>query len=167
MLATARHRGENITDYFDAAHPVQRRIRDVLENMAEVKLTAGVCGIDGCAVPNWAMSAKSLAIAYARFGTGAALGEARKTSARRIMEAAWNEPELAAGIGRLDTLVLAAYKGDAYIKTGAEGAYAGVFPKLGIGFAMKMDDGARMKPPDETGFARIRTPGDAIVFCTS
>ena len=142
MLATARHLGENIDDYWEACHPVQRRIQRVLEDMAGVSLTPGVCGIDGCAVPNWAMSTKSLATAFARFGTGAALTGPRSAAASAIMDAAWSEPELAAGIGRLDTIVLTSFKGDAYIKTGAEGAYAGVFPKLGLGFAMKIDDGA-------------------------
>jgi L-asparaginase II len=142
MLATAHHLGESIDDYWDAGHPVQQRIRRVLEEMAGVSLTLDVCGIDGCAVPNWAMSTRSLATAFARFGTGATLAEPRTAAAASIMDAAWSEPELAAGIGRLDTIVLSTFKGDAYIKTGAEGAYAGVFPKLGIGFAMKIDDGA-------------------------
>ncbi len=142
MLATARHLGESVTDYWDAGHPVQRRIRRVLEDMADVSLTSDVCGIDGCAVPNWAMSARSLAAAFARFGTGTNMAAPRAAAAGIIMDAAWSEPELAAGIGRLDTIVLSAFEGDAYIKTGAEGAYAGVFPKLGIGFAMKIDDGA-------------------------
>lgn len=142
MLATARHCHEDIADYFNASHPVQRRIRSVLEEVSGATLTSDVCGIDGCAVPNWAITAKSLAIAFARFGTGATLSDSRKAAAQRIMTAAWSEPELAAGIGRLDTLVMSAFKGDAYIKTGAEGAYAGVFPKLGLGFAMKIDDGA-------------------------
>jgi L-asparaginase II len=142
MIATLRHMKEPLEGYWEVDHPVQKRIETVLEDLAGVTLTPSVCGIDGCSVPNWAMSARSLATAFARFGTGSHMSEVRAAAARRIIEAAWAEPELIAGIGRLDTNVHMAFKGDAYIKTGAEGAYAGVFPKLGLGFAMKIDDGA-------------------------
>ena len=142
MLATARHMGEDLDDYWSPEHPVQQRIRAVIEDAAGAPLTPGLCGIDGCSVPNWAMPVKGLAVAMARLGTGAQLSTARAAAAQSIMQAAWAEPELSAGIGRLDTKVLSQFKGEAYIKTGAEGAYAGVFPKLGIGFALKIDDGA-------------------------
>ena len=142
MLATARHMREDLDEYWSPEHPVQQRIRAVIEDAASAALTPGVCGIDGCSVPNWAMPVKGLAVAMARLGTGAHLSAARAAAAQAIMQAAWAEPELSAGIGRLDTKVLTHFKGEAYIKTGAEGAYAGVFPRLGIGFAMKIDDGA-------------------------
>lgn len=142
MIATLRFMKEPLEGYWEAAHPVQQRIEAVIEDLADVKLTPGVCGVDGCSVPNWAMSTRALATAFARFGTGRHTSEARAVAARRILEAAWAEPELVAGIGRLDTIVHMNFRGDAYIKTGAEGAYAGVFPKLGVGFALKIDDGA-------------------------
>jgi L-asparaginase II len=142
MLATARYMREDIDEYWSLEHPVQQRIGAVIEEVAQVSLTPGVCGIDGCSVPNWALPVRSLAFAYARLAAGANLSAARKLSARRIMDAAWAEPELAAGIGRLDTHVLTILKGEAYIKTGAEGVYGGVFPGLGLGFALKIDDGA-------------------------
>jgi L-asparaginase II len=142
MLAVARHMREDIDDYWDPGHPVQRRVQDVIEDVSGTPLTADVCGIDGCSVPNWAMPVKALAMAYARLTAAEGLNSRRHAAAARIIDAAWAEPELAAGIGRLDTLVLSSYKGEAYIKTGAEGAYAGVFPRLGLGFAMKIEDGA-------------------------
>ena len=142
MLATARHMREDVDEYWNLAHPVQRRIQSAIEDVAGIALTEGACGIDGCSVPNWAMPVTSLAVALARLATGTGISPSRKAAANRIFSAAWAEPELSAGIGRLDTRVLSAFKGEAYIKTGAEGAYAGVFPHLGIGFAMKIDDGA-------------------------
>lgn len=142
MLAVARHMREDIEDYWSLDHPVQHRICQVIEDVAEAPLRPGVCGIDGCSVPNWAMPVKSLAFAYARLAAGKGFSTGRIAAMARILDSAWAEPELAAGIGRLDTHVLGSFKGDAYIKTGAEGAYAGVFPRLGLGFAMKIDDGA-------------------------
>ena len=142
MLATARHLGEPVRGYEREDHPVQQRIRAILAEMSGAAIGADVCGIDGCSVPNWAMPAAGLAQAYARFATGKGLGQTRATAARRIISAARAEPEYLAGANRLDTRVLKMFSGAAFIKTGAEGAYAGAFPALGLGFALKVDDGA-------------------------
>lgn len=142
MLATARHLGERTADYEQVNHPVQQRIRAVLEDMSGADITADVCGIDGCSVPNWALSAASLARAFALFGTGEGLSATRAAAARRIMDAVRAEPEFIAGPNRLDTRVQQMFNGDVFIKMGAEGAYAGCIPKAGLGFALKMDDGA-------------------------
>lgn len=142
MLATARHLGEPVATYELADHPVQVRIRGILEDIGGGVLGADVCGIDGCSVPNWAMPAANLATAFARFGTGQGLGATRAEAARRIMDAARAEPDYLAGPNRLDTRVQQMFGGAAFIKTGAEGAYAGCFPEAGLGFALKIDDGA-------------------------
>ena len=142
MLATARHMKEDIDGYWEPDHPVQKRIRTVLEDVAGSPLPAHVCGVDGCSVPNYAMPAQNLAIAFARLFTGESLSLGRHAAAQTMLQAAWAEPELAAGIGRLDTIVLSSFKGAVYVKTGAEGVYAGVFPHLKLGFALKIDDGA-------------------------
>ncbi|MGL4397709.1 MAG: asparaginase [Hyphomicrobium sp.] len=146
MLATARHLGEPTDGYWEDKHPVQARIRTALEDMTGTSLTPSVCGIDGCAVPNWALGVRHLATAFARFGTGTAAGGSgtilRARAIERVIAAMLAEPEMVAGAGRLDTRVIAAFKGAAIIKTGADGAYAGFFPKSGLGFALKIDDGA-------------------------
>lgn len=142
MLATARHLDEPVASYEQLDHPVQQRIRQVLEELGGTAIGADVCGIDGCSVPNWGMPAAGLAMAYARFGTGEGLSPARAAAAQRIMAAARAEPIYLAGPNRLDTRVQQMFPGLAFIKTGAEGAYAGCFPQAGLGFALKIDDGA-------------------------
>lgn len=142
MLATARHLGENVATYEQVDHPVQVRVRKVLEELGGSAIGADVCGIDGCSVPNWAMPAANLAAAYARFGTGKRLSPTRAAAAQRIMGAAQAEPIYLAGPHRLDTRMQQSFPGLVFIKTGAEGAYAGCFPKAGLGFALKIDDGA-------------------------
>ena len=57
MLATAAHLGEPTDGYWLPDHPVQVRIRRVLEELTGCSLTPEVCGIDGCSVPNWADAA--------------------------------------------------------------------------------------------------------------
>src|SRR5262249_35568075 len=66
MLARAVHRGEPIEGYWLPDHPVQVRVRRALEEMTGCTLTADVCGIDGCSVPNWAVPPTGLARAFAR-----------------------------------------------------------------------------------------------------
>jgi L-asparaginase II len=143
MLATAVHLGVPATGYTDARHPVQARVRQTLSELTGLALGREVEGIDGCSVPNWAMPLSALATLFAKVGTGEGMPATRQQAMRRIRAACWAEPELVAGPGRGDTIVMQRLKGRVFIKTGAEGVYCGAFPELGLGFALKIDDGAK------------------------
>jgi L-asparaginase II len=143
MIATARHLGEAIQGYWTADHPVQKRICRALSEMTGAELGAEVRGIDGCAVPTWAVPLAGLARLFARLVSGEELEPARRAAAERIVRACWAEPELVAGEGRADTVVMRKLPGEVFMKTGAEGVYCGGFPRLGVGFALKIDDGAK------------------------
>lgn len=142
MLATALHLGEPIADYWQAGHPVQARVHETLCEVTDLELGPDTLGIDGCSVPNWAMPLAHMAAMFARLVTGTGLGEKRKQAFQRIMQACWQAPEMIAGPGRADTVVMANAPGRVFMKTGAEGVYCGGFPELGLGFALKIDDGA-------------------------
>jgi L-asparaginase II len=143
MLATAVHRGEPAAHYWRPDHPVQVRIARVLEEMTGSRLGAGVCGIDGCSVPNWAIPLAALAAAFARLASGDRLPAERARACARIAEACWGHPDLVAGPGRLDTLLMQSLPGRVLVKAGAEGVYAGALVAHGLGFALKIDDGAK------------------------
>jgi L-asparaginase II len=143
MLATAMHKGEPTEGYWRPDHAVQMRIARVLEKLGYCRLGADVCGIDGCSVPNWAMPLSALAQAFARLAIAEGLGAGRAAACRRITQACWAHPDLVAGPGRLDTLVMARLPGRVLVKAGAEGAYCGALPERGLGFAIKIDDGAK------------------------
>jgi L-asparaginase II len=143
MLATARHCSEPTEGYWQPEHPVQVRILAVLQDLTGSTLSPDVRAIDGCSVPTWAIALRNLAQAFARFATGEGMSVARAAVCLRITEACWSEPELVAGPGRLDTLALKQLKGRLFLKTGAEGIYCGALPRLGLGFAVKTDDGAK------------------------
>lgn len=142
MLATAQHESEPVAGYWQLTHPVQQRIRKVLAEMSGLELGSDATGIDGCSVPTWAMPLAVLAKIFARLGTGEGLPPHRRAAVERILKACWTEPELVAGPGRADTVVMAKLPGKVFMKTGAEGVYCGSFPALGLGFALKIDDGA-------------------------
>ncbi|MEO1281703.1 MAG: asparaginase [Pseudomonadota bacterium] len=141
MLATALHTREPIKGYWDAAHPVQVRIHELLCELTGLTLDDDVLGFDGCSVPNWALPLDVLAGLFARLVTPGRFSGARDKAITRILNACWARPDLVAGKGRADTVVMTALPGKVFMKTGAEGVYAGGFPELGLGFALKIDDG--------------------------
>jgi L-asparaginase II len=143
MLATAVHQGEAIAAYWTADHPVQERIRRLLEELTRTRLGADACGVDGCSVPNWAIPLAALAAGYARFATGDGLSGAVRLACRCVRDACWTQPELVAGAGRLDTRVMSAMPREVLLKSGAEGVYCGALPARGLGFAVKVDDGGK------------------------
>jgi L-asparaginase II len=102
-----------------------------------------VCGIDGCSVPNWAIPPAALARAFARFVTGEGLPSERARLCARILAACTAYPDLVAGPGRFDTIAMQRLPGKVLVKTGAEGVYCGALPEQGLGFALKIEDGAK------------------------
>ena len=122
---------------------MQQRIVNVLREFTGEALGDDVRGIDGCSAPNWAIPVASLARAFAAFITAEGPGKAHRAASERIARAVWAAPDMVAGPGRLDTLVMSKVPGKVFMKTGAEGVYCGAFPDLGLGFALKIDDGTK------------------------
>jgi L-asparaginase II len=102
-----------------------------------------VCGIDGCSVPNWAMPLSAMARMFAKLVTGDGMSAERRAAVARILDACWEHPDMVAGKSRADTVVMRALPGQVFMKTGAEGVYCGAFPEFGLGFALKIEDGAK------------------------
>ncbi len=142
MLTTARHLGELVEGYVDWAHPVQQRILGLIEQLAGLDLTNAPRGIDGCSIPVYGMPLGNLALAFARLADPAQLPPARAAAAGRVRAAMAAEAWLVAGTGRFCTEVIEATQGDAIVKTGAEGVYCAALPGLGLGVALKIEDGA-------------------------
>lgn len=143
MLATAVHLREPTRDYCDVCHPVQQRVHRALADISGLPLGADVRGIDGCSVPNWAMPLSAMARMFARLVTGDGMSGERRAAVARILDACWEYPDMVAGKSRADTVVMRALPRQVFMKTGAEGVYCGAFPELGLGFALKIEDGAK------------------------
>jgi L-asparaginase II len=84
-----------------------------------------------------------MAVGMARLGTGQDLPVARAVAVRRLMDSCFAQPELVAGEGRLDTIVMRAFGPKVFIKGGAEGVHCAALPDVGWGIAIKMDDGTK------------------------
>lgn len=142
FLAVARHLGIDHKGYVAPKHDVQVRVKEALENLTGAAHGSENCGVDGCSIPTYAIPLVDLALGFARFGTGIGLERSRAEAAHRLYQAAVSEPFYLAGTARADTELMKLLNGAALTKTGAEGVYCAALAGLGLGVAVKADDGA-------------------------
>lgn len=142
FLAAACAMACDPTTYVDQAHPVQRAVRAVLEDLSGAAIPDELIGIDGCSVPTFAMPLRRLAFAFARFGTGHGIAPARAASAKRLRTACAAFPWHVAGTGFFCTEAMTLLRERGFVKTGAEGVFCAALPRQGLGVALKIDDGA-------------------------
>ncbi len=142
FLCVARALGVDHADYWRPEHPVQRLVRNALEDFTGTSLDEACCAIDGCSVPTWAVPLRALAQGFAKFGTGRGISADRAKAAVRLRQACAKAPWFVAGTGRFCTEIMQLFGERVFVKTGAEGVYCGTLPQQGLGIALKCDDGA-------------------------
>jgi len=142
FLCTCVHRGIDHAGYVRAGHALQEMVRDAMQSVTGAAHDAGHRGTDGCSIPTYAVPLKSFALGFARMATGRGLAPERARAAKRLLSACMDEPFLVAGTGKADVALMQAAPGRIFAKTGAEGVYCAALPELGLGIALKCDDGA-------------------------
>lgn len=142
FICTCAHLGIDHRGYVGAGHRAQEAVRDAMEAVTGAAHAVDMCGTDGCSIPTYAVPLRNVARGFARMATGIGLGQERAKAARRILSACMAEPFLIAGTRKLDTELMQAASGRIMVKVGAEGVYCGAIPELGVGLAIKCDDGA-------------------------
>jgi len=138
MAVLALHLGLPAEGYSRPDHPVQeliaRSIRALLLQPADEDIR---CGVDGCGVPVFRITARQAAALYARLAAG------RDPVFARLVRAMADHPELVCGPGSLDTAVMRAYRQEDHISRGdleggdASGAGSGGVARPGA-FVAKM-----------------------------
>ena len=141
FLTVARHWDVATKGYQTHEHPVQQAVAKTLANLTGIHVNMP-WGVDGCTAPNFAVPLSAFARALAKLADPYSLDETRAKAARRIVKAMIAHPELVAGTGRSDTILMRSCGGRAATKTGAEAYYAAIVPEAGLGVALKIDDGA-------------------------
>jgi L-asparaginase II len=141
FLCGCRHMRINHPGYIQPDHPYQEAIRLAMAELTGFEHSERNRGIDGCSIPNYAVPLKNLAHAFARMATGKGLSADRAAAAKRLLSACMAEPFLTAGTDRADTKLMQAAPGRIFVKIGAEGVYCAAMPELGLGIALKCDDG--------------------------
>lgn len=142
FLCVARAMAIDHAGYWRPEHPVQAQVHAVLEDLSGASLPQDRRAVDGCSVPTWALPLKDLARAFAKFGTGHGLAPSRARAAARLRTACAQKPWYVAGTGRFCTEIMQHFGSRALVKTGAEGVFCGALAELGLGVAVKCEDGA-------------------------
>lgn len=142
FLCTCRHMGLDHHGYIRAEHWMQETVRQAMEDVTGASLGPDNRGVDGCGIPTYAVPLRNLARGFAKMATGRGLAAKRADAARRLMNASMNEPFLVAGTGKADTAIMGAGEGRIFCKHGAEGVHIAALPELGLGVAIKCDDGS-------------------------
>jgi L-asparaginase II len=128
--------------YVAPDHAVQREVAESIEAITGARLSEAMRGVDGCAIPAYAVPLAALARGFARLGTGHGLSPERGKAAARIRAAVAAHPVTVAGKGRFDTEMMGLLGARVFIKSGAEGVACAALPEAGLGLAVKADDGA-------------------------
>lgn len=142
FLCTCAVEGDDPKGYVSTGHTAMVRVRKAMEEVTGARHDPARAGVDGCSIPTYAIPLGAMALGFARLATGEGFAPARKRAAERLIAACMAEPWFVAGTGRFDTEIMQAVPGHVFAKTGAEGVYCAAIPKLGIGIALKIDDGA-------------------------
>ena len=139
FLTLNKHLGGG-SEYIDIDHPVQKAAKEAFEEMTGMDSFG--YGIDGCSVPNFATTVSGLARAMARMADPSDLGTTREAATHALVSAMLEHPLLVAGTGRACSELMEAMDGKVAVKTGAEGVFTAILPDLGLGVALKIEDGA-------------------------
>jgi L-asparaginase II len=139
MLARAKTAGWAMRGYEQADHPVQRACLGEVSAWTGVPLDDMPLGVDGCGVSVMALPLERMALAYARWGRAIEAGEEIPL---RTATALRHHPHLLGGTDRFDTVLLEVTEGAVIAKVGAEGVHSATVPSLGLGMAIKVEDGA-------------------------
>ncbi|PWR20194.1 asparaginase [Zavarzinia aquatilis] len=140
FLTLARHLGARAAGYNRREHPVQQAVFAAVAGLTGAGEDMAF-GIDGCAAPAPALPLQGLALAMARIAAPDGLPPARAEAVSRLRAAMAAHPELVAGTGRACTRLMRAAAPGTVVKVGAEAVYIGILPALGLGLALKIDDG--------------------------
>lgn len=143
MLLACVARDWPIEGYGDLTHPLQQQTLQILADFAGLKPEPIRLATDNCAVPAFALPISNAALAFARLVTGSGVSAELEQAAATVCKAMTTSPYMVAGEGRFDTDLMMAGDGDIVAKGGAE-AFQGIGVRpLGLGFALKISDGAQ------------------------
>jgi L-asparaginase II len=142
FICTALAEGRDPAGYVAPDHPTMKAVTACVSAITGIALSRQSPAVDGCSIPTFMIPLTALAAGFARFGSG--LGVSREVAAAcaRLRQAVAGNPVMVAGEGRFDTVVMQALGEAAFVKLGAEGVYCAALPSLGLGIALKCDDGS-------------------------
>lgn len=151
MLYTCKLNGWSLEGYLDPAHPLQRAIAEIVEDLTGQHIARVT--VDGCGAPLFSVSLHGLARAAARITTAPA-----GTPEARVADAMREHAEMASGAGRDVAALMRAVPG-LLAKDGFEGVEVAALPD-GRAVAVKIADGANRARIPVTAAALARAGVD-------
>jgi L-asparaginase II len=139
MLARAHTAGWPTTGYERDGHLVQQSALLAVAEWSEVPAEQIECAVDGCGVIVFGFSIDHMALAWARLAAAVARGD---EVPGRVISAMRARPFLVGGTDRFDTVLIEETGGRIVAKVGAEGVHSFAALDLGLGFTVKVEDGA-------------------------
>ena len=139
MLARAHFSGWTLAGYERDEHPVQMAALQEVSRWTDVPVPKIIRAVDGCGVVVFGLPLDAMARAYARLAVAASRGDEIPS---RITRAITTRPFVFGGSDRFDSLVVEETNGRVISKVGAEGVHSVALFDLGLGFAIKVEDGA-------------------------
>jgi L-asparaginase II len=140
MLARAHVAGWPTYGYERRDHPMQRCCLESVSAWSGLDAAQIGRAVDGCGVVAFALPLENMARAWSRLARAARDGA---DAPSRILHAMGTRPFLVGGTDRFDTILMQETEGRVVAKIGAEGVHSVGVPERGIGFAVKVDDGAQ------------------------
>ena len=140
MIARAHTAGWHTYGYEREEHPVQRCCLKAVAQWSGVDESDIGRAVDGCGVVVFSLTLESMARAYSRLSRAAREGDEVPS---RIVGAMQTRPFLMGGTDRFDSILIEETEGRVIAKIGAEGVHSVAVVDRGIGFAIKVEDGAQ------------------------
>ncbi|HTA40037.1 MAG TPA: asparaginase, partial [Candidatus Acidoferrales bacterium] len=148
ILALCTLLGADPATYMEPANPAQRYILDFCARLSDERAADLPLGIDGCGIPAYATTLRSVALAYMRFATLDGVDEETAAALRIVRDAMLAFPEYMSGTGEFDASLIRAGGRDLVCKGGAEGIHATALIERGAALVIKVIDGnERARPP--------------------
>ncbi|WP_425548831.1 asparaginase [Amycolatopsis ultiminotia] len=156
MLATCRERGWDTEGYLEPGHPLQRAIRETVEDLTGD--TVARVAVDGCGAPLFAVSLHGLALAASRIASAP-----EGTPEFLVAEGIRRHPDLVAGTRRDVTGLMRAVPG-LIAKDGFEAVQLAALPD-GTAVALKIADGGdrARRAVLTAALTRAGVPADRLV----
>ena len=139
MLACAHTAGWPMFGYERSAHEVQRCCLASVAHWTGLATDDIGIAVDGCGVVEFAMPLEHMARAYSRLARATATDGIPK----RVVGAMQSRPFLIGGSDRFDSILIEETDGRVVAKIGAEGVHSAALLDLGVGVAIKVEDGSQ------------------------
>ncbi len=143
MLAVCKKMGWDTKTYLEPTHPIQKLSLEIVAGICGLPVSDVVVATDGCGVQVFGVPLVNMAQGFARLSDPDSAPLDLQEPAKMVFKAMTKNPELVAGVDRVDTIAMKDNP-DFAIKSGAEGVNCISANKKGL--ALKMESGEGHEP---------------------